>query len=103
MDEEKHYRQPPNIVFAAILDMAELQNGELTFSDSPHGQVHFLISMYGFQWELKFTVTENTGESSVRLEVGGEQEDRERTSEQEFALLDCMLLGSSDRLCKACQ
>ncbi|MCL2882341.1 MAG: hypothetical protein FWF45_05575 [Coriobacteriia bacterium] len=96
MDDEKHYSQSSNIVFAAILDMAELQNGELTFSDSPHGRVHFLISMYGLQWELKFTVTGNSGGCSVRLEVGGEQEDRERTSEQEFALLDSMLLESND-------
>jgi len=93
LKNEKDYAQPFNVVFATILDMIELQNGKETFSDSPHGRVHFRISMYGFKWEMKFSVTNTGSGSHVHLEIDGEQSDRDRILEQEFALLDSMLLG----------
>ena len=93
MENEKNYAKPFKIVFAAILDMIELQNGKETFSDSRHGRVHFRIGMYGFKWEIKFTVTDTGDGSRVHLEIGGEQDDRGRILEREFALLDSMLLA----------
>jgi len=93
MASEKIYPLRFSIVFATILDMIELQNGKETFADSPHGRVHFLISMYGFKWEMKFAVTKAGDSSRVYLEIGGEPDGRARMLEQEFALLDSMLVG----------
>ena len=93
MEGERLYSQPVKKIFAAILDMIELQNGKETFSDSPHGRVHFRISMYGYKWEMKFTVTQVENGSLVHLEIGGEQDDRERIRDQEFALLDSLIIG----------
>lgn len=89
MENERNYPHPPGVVFCAILDMVELQNGKLTFSDSPDGKVHFMISMYGIRWKMKFAV-EGIGQNqcSVKLEVGGEPADRDKMMAREFALLD---------------
>lgn len=89
MENVRSYPHPPGVVFCVILDMIELQNGKLTFSDSPHGLVHFMISMYGIRWKMKFAV-EGIAENRCRvtLELGGEPAGRDQMMAREFALLD---------------
>jgi len=93
MDIEKVYLQPMGMVLSAVNDLVELQKGRLTLSDTPHGRIHFLVSMYGFKWELQFTVTDiGNNRSSVKIEVDGELRDKERMIHREYALLDSILL-----------
>lgn len=93
MEAQKIYLQPIEMVLAAINDLVELQNGKLTFSDTPHGKIHFLIRMYVSIWELKFTVADiGKNRSNVQLEVCGEPHDSQEMIEREFALLDSMLV-----------
>lgn len=89
LEGSKVYLQPWETVLDVINDIVELQNGKLTFSDSPHGKVSFMISMYGIKWKIKFAV-EGIGQNqcSVKLEVGGEPAGRDRMMAREFALLD---------------
>jgi len=92
---KKIYFHPVRTVLNAVNDIVELQKGRLTYSDTPHGKIHFLITMYAFEWELRFTVTdEGNGRSGVTLEIGGEKRDKEDLLRLEFALLDSMLAAS---------
>jgi hypothetical protein len=77
-----------------INDMVELQNGKLTFSDTPHGKIFFRIKMYGNKWEFQFTV-EETGENRCAVKIAIEQaaQGDEEMLRREFALLDSLLAG----------
>ena len=77
-----------------INDLVELQNGKLTFSDTPHGKIFFRIKMYGNKWEFQFTV-EETGENRCGVKIAIEQaaQGDEEMIRREFALLDSMLAG----------
>lgn len=93
MKGEKIYLQPTGTVLDAVNDIVELQNGRLTFSDTPHGKIYFVVSMYVFEWELRFTVTDIGGNrSQVQIEIEGEARDGESLIHREFALLDSMLV-----------
>jgi len=99
LEGERVYPQPRNIVFNAILDIMELQNGKQTFSDSPRGKVHFQISMYGCKWEVKFSAADTEGGGcAVKLEIGGEAAERKRMLQREFSLLDSALAAESNVL-----
>ena len=91
MEGEKLYAQPVPVLLNAINDIVELQNGRLTFSDTPHGKIHFQLRMYGFQWELRFLVEDAGGGTRVTAEIHGEQRGCEKLLRREFALLDAML------------
>ena len=96
MEGKKVYYQPYGRVLDAINDIVELQKGKLTFSDTPHGKIHFLIKMYAFKWELQFAVTDlGNNRSNVILVVGGEKRGKEDVMLREFALLDSMLMSGS--------
>lgn len=89
----KIYLQPMGIVLDTINDIVELQKGKLTFSDTPHGKIHFLIKMYAFKWELRFSVMDiGNNRSQVQIEIEGEARGRENLIGREFALLDSMLV-----------
>jgi len=92
MTGKKIYLQPRGTLLQAICDMAELQNGKYTFSDSPNGIIHFLVRMYNSRWEFKFAV-EDAGKnrSGVELELAGRTKSTKSIINREFALLDSML------------
>lgn len=93
MKGEKIYLQPMGTVLDAVNDIVELQNGRLTFSDTPRGKIYFAVKMYVFEWELRFTVTDIGGNrSQVQIEIEGEARDGESLIHREFALLDSMLV-----------
>ena len=81
-------------IINAIFDIIELQNGELLFSDSRRGRVHFRLTMYGYSWELLYTIND-MGECKcdVSLRVVGDKQDKTREIRREFALLETILNG----------
>ena len=61
------------IVLDVINDIVELQNAKLTFSDTPHGRIHFIVKMYANKWEHQFTVTETSkNQCTLRIDIGNE-------------------------------
>jgi hypothetical protein len=93
MEGSKIYLQPMGMVLSAISDIAELQKGKLTFSDTPNGRIHFVVGMYASKWEYRFTVTDiGNNRSRVCIEIERDVRERERKIRREFALLDSMLL-----------
>ena len=96
MEGRKIYLQPMGTVLSAVLDIVELQKGRVAYSDTPNGQIRFSVRMYGFKWELGFTVADiGKNRCTVQIEVAGEERGRERMVLREFALLDSMLLADS--------
>ena len=92
MTGRKVYLQPKGTLIQAVCDLAELQRGKYTFSDSPNGSIHFLVKMYHNKWEFKFTVKDiGQNRSGVELEVDGRAKGAEGIISREFALLDSML------------
>jgi len=79
------------LVLDAINDIVELQNGRLTFSDTPHGKINFIVRMYANKWEHRFTVTD-TGKNQCNVKIDIVQKTRgsENQIKREFALLDSM-------------
>ena len=93
MEGSKIYLQPCATVLSAVSDLAELQKGQFTFSDTHRGQIHFAIEMYAFRWELRFAVIDiGKNRSKVTIEAGGELRARRNLIRREFALLDSILL-----------
>ena len=92
------YLQPMKMVYNAILDMMELQKGEELINDFSFGKLHFTITMYGFTWELRFTVFDlDFNRCCVNLEIEEFENDEEqgylRTMiHHEYVLLDSMIL-----------
>ena len=92
----KVYYQPSGTVLAVISDIVELQNARLTFSDTPHGRIHFLIKMYANKWELRFTTTEiDKSKCNVKIEIIQKALGCTDLIKREFALLDSMLNAES--------
>ena len=88
---KKIYLQPRGTCLHAISDLAELQEGEFTFSDTPNGKIHFSIDIYSEKWELKFLVRDiGKSRSLIELELDG-KEKAESIINHEYALLDSML------------
>ena len=88
----KNYPHDRGKMIHAICDIVELQKGKFTFSDTKNGMIHFMVSMYGFKWEYRFSVT-NLGDrqSQVCLEMAGEELGRDDMLRKELNLLDSML------------
>lgn len=96
MTGNKIYLQPRRSVVNTILDIAELQKGKTTFTDTAHGKVCFLVRMYAFTYEYRFTVTDiGNNRSKVKLEVRGNSRYQMRHIIREFALLDSMMIGEA--------
>jgi len=89
----KKYLQPRDMLLNAIHDLAELQKAKTVLCDSPRGTVHLLITMYAVDREYRFSVAETGGNrSEVAVELLGEEADKQRLIDHEFALLDYVLV-----------
>ena len=96
MEGKKKYPRTKGYILNTIYDIVELQNGRIILSDTRHGRVHYQVSMYGYEWELLYIVTDSGKDrSDVSLRVIGERKDKEREIRREFALLDSMLDGGA--------
>lgn len=93
MPGKKIYLQPIDMVLNAVHDLAELQKGKLTICDTPRGLISFHVTMYDFEWEYQFTVTDiGKNRCGVTIELAGDALDKERMIDHEFALLDYALI-----------
>jgi len=96
MEGKKKYPRTKGYILNTIYDIIELQNGRIIMSDTRHGRIHYQVSMYGYEWELLYIVTDiGKDRSDVSLRVVGERKDKEKEIRREFALLDSMLDGGA--------
>jgi len=106
MEYIKKFKRSKEFIVNTLYDVIELQKGRLILSDYPRGIVYYGISMYGYEWELMYTVAEITGrtargvrsgpgppggECSVTLRIIGERRENEKEMKRAFALLESML------------
>ena len=97
MDGIKTYNKSKSEILNTIYDIIELQNGKMMFGDSIYGKILYQLSMYGYVWQLLYSITElGSARCEVRLTITGERHDKEKELRREFALLDSMLDGGSD-------
>ena len=97
MGGKKIYLQPVVTLISAVNDLIEIQKGRITFSDTPNGKIHFLVKMYAFKWELRFSVKDiGLNRCQVELKISGEQSGHEKLINREFALLDSMLISLAE-------
>jgi len=97
MEAGKTYGKSKDYIINTIYDIIELQNGEIILTDVVHGRVHYHLTMYGYVWELLYTVTSlGEQESEVTLKVSGERRDKEKELRRGFALLDSMIEGGAE-------
>ena len=90
---KKIYLQPKGTVLNAISDLVELQKGEIGFSDTPNGIVHFSVKLYHGEWEYRFLVRDiGKNRCFVELELNGSGDRTESIINREFVLLDSMLV-----------
>jgi len=93
----KKYPIPKGYILNTVHDVIELLKGKLIMSDTRLGRVHYQVSMYGYDWELLYVVTEKgINKTEVALRVIGERKDKKKEIRREFALLDSMLGGGAD-------
>jgi len=93
MTGAKRYLQPKDMLLNAIHDLAELQKAKTLMCDSPHGIIHLLITMYAIEREYRFTVADIGGNrSEVSIELVGDESDKQRFIDHEFALIDYTLV-----------
>jgi hypothetical protein len=98
MEGTEVYSQPKSSLLNAINDIIELQKGKVVHSDTPNGQIWFLVRMYSQKWEFRFTVSEiGANRSTVHLEINGNATDKDALIRREFALLDSLMQIVSDR------
>jgi len=96
----KIYLQPMAMVYNAMLDLMELQNGTEILSDPSSGKLYYRIMMYGFTWEFRFAAQSmDNNRCGIDLEIveaenAGDSERGylENMILREYALLDSMLL-----------
>ena len=90
----KMYLQRRDMLLNAIHDLAELQKAKTLSCDTAGGIIHLLITMYAVDREYRFTVADRdmVGRSEVAIEVIGEERDKQRLIDHEFALLDYVLI-----------
>jgi len=94
---KKSYSHPKGYILDVVHDIVELQNGRLMISDAVHGRVLYRVAMYGFEWELLYTIIESEAKTCrVTIEVNGDRRDKVKEVRREFALLDSMLGGGMD-------
>ena len=114
MEQTRTYTQTKEYIVNTIFDIIELQKGSLILSDALRGIVYYKVSMYGYEWELMYTVTQMRGkegqrappkpgadaeaahraakeQSSVTLRIIGERRENEKEMRRELALLESML------------
>jgi len=106
MERSTTYPRTKEFIINTLYDIIELQKGKLLLSDAARGIVYYRISMYGYEWELMYTITEiqgqtgrnasgscdpNKSQSSVTLRIIGEQRENEKEMRRAFALLEAML------------
>ena len=97
MEGKKTYLKSKKTILNTIYDIIELQNGDIILSDVHLGRVHYEVTMYGYQWELLFIITEKSTEKcAVSLRVLGERKDKAKEIRREFALLESMLEGGAE-------
>ncbi|MCL2498530.1 MAG: hypothetical protein FWF06_07960 [Symbiobacteriaceae bacterium] len=102
MEGTKSYPYPKSVVIDTIYDIVELQKGGLCISDATHGKVHYHVSMYGYCWELLYTIIPTgANQCLVTLAVYGDRKDKEKEIRREFALLDSLLEGGAPVKLKA--
>ena len=56
MEVKKVYPRSMGAALQVINDLVKLQNGKLTYSDSPDGKIFFCVEMYDSKLELQFIV-----------------------------------------------
>jgi len=94
------YLQPLAMVYNAMLDLMELQNGKEIINDPLDGKLGYRIMMYGFVWELRFIAQNmDCNRCGVNLEIVEADNDGdcehgylENMILRIYALLDTMLL-----------
>jgi len=100
LEQTKAFPIPKEHIINTLYDIIELQNGALILSDVARGLIYYKVTMYGYEWELMYTIKgENCmhdpggrGErSKVTLQIVGERKDKAREIRREFALLESML------------
>ena len=100
MEAGRIYLQPVEMVYNAMLDLMELQNGTEIINEPAYGKLKYMLMMYGFQWRLLFTAfSMDNNRCGVHLKIeeaesGGDNEQGylESMLRREYALLDAMLL-----------
>ena len=97
MEGKKIYLQPRGLVLDTIHDIVEFLRGKPTVSDTPRGKISTGLTMYGYKWDVRFTVEDiGKNRSSVTIEVDGERQDKKKEIRSMFALLDSMLLVGAE-------
>ena len=97
MDGKKVYLQPMETVLNTVHDIVELLKGKPTVTDSHNGSVKTRLTMYGYKWDVHFTVADvGKNRSSVMIEVEGDRRDKKREISSMFALLDSMLIAEAE-------
>jgi len=106
MENTTIYPRTKEYIINTLYDIIELQNGKLILSDAVRGIVYYKVSMYGYEWELMYTVTEiqgqtrwsapdgpgsREGKSSVTIRIIGERRENEKEMRRALALLESML------------
>ena len=108
MERTKTYPRSKEFIINTLYDIIELQKGSLILSDFMRGIVYYKLSMYGYQWELMYTVTETArqghaslsssaksgspaDQSSVTLRILGGRRENEKEMRRAFYLLESML------------
>jgi len=90
---KKVYLQPKGTVLETVHDIVELLKGKQTVGDTDNGKLTTHLSMYGYKWEVRFTVEDiGRNRSSITVEIVGERSDKKKEVRSVFALLDSMLL-----------
>jgi len=97
LDGKKVYLQPMETVLNTVHDIVELLKGKPTVTDSHNGSVKTRLTMYGYKWDVHFTVADvGKNRSSVMIEVEGDRRDKKREISSMFALLDSMLIAEAE-------
>ena len=97
MEGRKTFLNDKRYVINTIYDIIELQNAKLIFCDMNRGRVYYKLMMYGYEWELMYTIVETGGKKSdVTLRLIGDRQDKAKEIRREFALLEMMLGGGAD-------
>ena len=108
MERTKTYPRSKEFIINTLYDIIELQKGSLILSDFMRGIVYYKLSMYGYQWEMMYTVNETArqghaslsppaksgspaDQSSVTLRILGGRRENEKEMRRAFYLLESML------------
>ena len=108
MERTKTYPRSKAFIVNTLYDIIELQKGSLILSDFVRGIVYYKLSMYGYEWELMYTVTETAklghmsrgvsakasqpaDQSNVTLRILGGRRENEKEMRRALNLLESML------------